>query len=459
MLVALAGIVPVLIMRGVFLNSYEKCAVRVRTAEIQNQCTILSNQLSSSEYLTGDISEVMRTELVQLSNIYSGRVMVIDGAFKIQEDTYDMDKGKTIVSGNVIRCFQDKGTSEYNRKNRYIEVTAPIIGKDDAVVGVLLVSAPTDSVLDSLEIVRNKADVVALATILVIMMIAVLAGIAMLKPFRRITESISAVTEGYDDNYLHENTYTETIELSEAFNKMSGRMKTLDDSKNEFVSNVSHELKTPLTSMKVLADSLLLQEDAPVELYKEFMGDMSEEIERENKIINDLLSLVKMDKTANNANTMNIKSENMNELVEKILKRLRPIAATRNIELVYESIRPVTAEVDEMKISLAISNLVENAIKYNKDNGWVHVTLNADHKNCYIEVADSGIGIPAEAQEHIFERFYRVDKSHSREIGGTGLGLAIARSAVVMHRGAIKVFSQPSEGTTFTVRIPLNYVS
>ena len=456
LLVALAGIVPVLIMRGVFLTSYEKRAVEVRTAEIQNQCTILSNQLSSSGYLTGDTSETIRTELVQLSNIYSGRVMVIDGNFKIQEDTYEMDEGKTIVSGNVIRCFKEKGTSEYNKKNRYIEVTAPILGKDDSIVGVLLVSAPTDSVLDSLEILRNKADVAALASILVILMIAVLSGMAMLKPFKRITESISAVTEGYDDDYLHENMYTETMELSEAFNKMSGRMKTLDDSRNEFVSNVSHELKTPLTSMKVLADSLLLQEDAPVELYKEFMGDMSEEIERENKIINDLLSLVKMDKTAN---TMNIKSENMNELIEKILKRLRPIAATRNIELVYESFRPVTTEVDEMKISLAISNLVENAIKYNKENGWVHVSLNADHKNCYIEVADSGIGIPAEAQEHIFERFYRVDKSHSREIGGTGLGLAIARSAVVMHRGAIKVFSQPSEGTTFTVRIPLNYVS
>lgn len=456
LLVALAGIVPVLIMRGVFLTSYEKRAVEVRTAEIQNQCTILSNQLSSSGYLTGDTSETIRTELVQLSNIYSGRVMVIDGNFKIQEDTYEMDEGKTIVSGNVIRCFKEKGTSEYNKKNRYIEVTAPILGKDDSIVGVLLVSAPTDSVLDSLEILRNKADVAALASILVILMIAVLSGMAMLKPFKRITESISAVTEGYDDDYLNENTYTETMELSEAFNKMSGRMKTLDDSRNEFVSNVSHELKTPLTSMKVLADSLLLQEDAPVELYKEFMGDMSEEIERENKIINDLLSLVKMDKTAN---TMNIKSENMNELIEKILKRLRPIAATRNIELVYESFRPVTTEVDEMKISLAISNLVENAIKYNKENGWVHVSLNADHKNCYIEVADSGIGIPAEAQEHIFERFYRVDKSHSREIGGTGLGLAIARSAVVMHRGAIKVFSQPSEGTTFTVRIPLNYVS
>lgn len=201
LLVALAGIVPVLIMRGVFLTSYEKRAVEVRTAEIQNQCTILSNQLSSSGYLTGDTSETIRTELVQLSNIYSGRVMVIDGNFKIQEDTYEMDEGKTIVSGNVIRCFKEKGTSEYNKKNRYIEVTAPILGKDDSIVGVLLVSAPTDSVLDSLEILRNKADVVALASILVILMIAVLSGMAMLKPlnalqnpFLRLQKAMTMIT-------------------------------------------------------------------------------------------------------------------------------------------------------------------------------------------------------------------------------------------------------------------------
>lgn len=112
-----------------------------------------------------------------------------------------------------------------------------------------------------------------------------------------------------------------------------------------------------------------------------------------------------------------------------------------------------------MKLSLAITNLVENAIKYNQENGWVHVALNADHKLFYIEVADSGIGIAPEETDHIFERFYRVDKSHSREIGGTGLGLAIARSAIVMHRGAIKVYSQPGKGTTFTVKIPLTYVS
>ena len=225
--------------------------------------------------------------------------------------------------------------------------------------------------------------------------------------------------------------------------------------RREFSANVSHELKTPLTSMKVLADSLLAQEDVPVELYKEFMGDITEEIERENKIINDLLSLVKMDKTSAN---INIQSENINELLERILKRLRPIAKQHNIEVVFESFRPVMAEVDEVKMSLALSNLVENAIKYNKENGWVHVSLNADHKYFYVKVADSGIGIPKQDTENIFERFYRVDKSHSREIGGTGLGLSITRNAIIMHRGAIKVYSEEGEGTTFTVRVPLTYV-
>lgn len=457
LLFLLAGIIPCIIMKAVILNSYEKRAVEVRTAEIQNQCTILSNQLSTIDYLNGITSEVIKSELTQLTNIYNGRVMVIDSDYEIEEDTYDLDKGKTIISEDVIKCFQGKGTSHYDAKNKYIEVTAPITDtKTDKVRGVMLVSVSTDTIVDSLAILKNNADIVIFIIIFVTAVLSFFAGIVMVKPFKRITDSIGAVTEGYDANYLHENAYTETVLISEAFNKMLGRMKVLDDSRQEFVSNVSHELKTPLTSMKVLADSLLSQEDVPAELYQEFMGDLSEEIERENKIINDLLSLVKMDKTAA---SLNVKSENINELTEKILKRLRPIAASRNIEVVFESFRPVNAEVDEMKLSLAISNLVENAIKYNHDDGWVHVSLNADHKYFYVEVADSGVGIPEDCIEHIFERFYRVDKSHSREIGGTGLGLSIARNAVVMHRGAVKVFSQPGEGTTFTIRIPLTYVS
>ncbi len=456
-LMFLAGMLPMIVLKAVILNSYEKRAVDVRTADIQNQCTILCNQLGDLYDQEGETSDIVRTELVQLSNIYNGRVMVIDEEFRIVEDTYGMDVGKTIVSGNVIRCFSGEGTSHYDAGNRYIEVTSPITGgAADMTEGVMLVSVSTDTIADSLLVLEKRAHTMEIVTGLILLIFAVVTGAGAVRPFRRITSSIEAVTEGYEDNYLHENAYAETVFLSEAFNKMLGRLKVLDESRQEFVSNVSHELKTPLTSMKVLADALLIQENAPVELYQEFMEDLSEEIERENKIINDLLSLVKMDKRASG---VNIKTENINALMERILKRLRPIAAQRNIEVVFESFRPVSAEVDEVKLSLAVSNLVENAIKYNNENGWVHVSLNADHKSFFIEVADSGIGIRPEETEHIFERFYRVDKSHSREIGGTGLGLSIARSAVVMHRGAIKVYSQPGEGTTFTVRIPLTYVS
>ena len=136
-----------------------------------------------------------------------------------------------------------------------------------------------------------------------------------------------------------------------------------------------------------------------------------------------------------------------------------PIANRRKVELIFESIREVTADVDEMKLSLAITNLVENAITYNMEEGWVRVTLDADHKFFYLKVQDSGIGIPEDVQDRIFERFYRVDKARSRETGGSGLGLAITRNVVLMHKGAIKLSSKEGEGSTFTLRIPLNYIA
>ena len=249
-------------------------------------------------------------------------------------------------------------------------MAAPIKDEDDEeIIGVMLVSVSTDTIAATKALLRKKANIAEVIIILVVMAAAVFLGTVMVRPFAKITKSIGDLTDGYHTDYLHVYTYEETGLISEAFNKMLGRLKSLDESRQEFVSNVSHELKTPLTSMKVLSDSILMQNDAPVELYQEFMGDLSQEIERENKIINDLLSLVKMDKTAAD---MNIKSENMNEVIELILKRLQPLAAEANIEVVYESFRPVNAEIDEVKLSLAITNLVENAIKYNNKDGWVH---------------------------------------------------------------------------------------
>ena len=424
--------------------------------ELQEQCRIINNQLTACGYMDNPGSEVMDAELLQFSNIYDGRVLIIDSSLQIIKDTYLLEEGKTVVSAEVIRGFQGMGTINYSRRHKYVEVTAPVKEADGTISGVILVSASVDSLLRIRDTLQTKGMLIQLALAAVIVVLSVAASVVLVKPLGKITHSMEDLSKGDVEEIVSVSDYTETKAISDAYNNMIRRIRKQEDSRQEFVSNVSHELKTPLTSMKVLADSLTMQGDqVPVELYREFMEDIAAEIDRENKIINDLLSLVKMDKK--NAD-LNIQSININDLLELILKRLRPIAAKSDIELVFESFRPVVAEVDEVKLTLALSNLIENAIKYNVESGWVHVSLNADHKFFYVKVADSGIGIPEEDQERIFERFYRVDKSHSREIGGTGLGLAITRNAILMHRGAIKVYSKPDEGTTFTVRVPLAYI-
>lgn len=450
------GVLPCIILsRGIVAN-YESRAVELRTADIKTQCETIVNQMGMTEYLDDPSSEVINAQLMQLANFYNGRIEILDDNYIVVKDTFAINTGKTLVSEDVVKCFKGIENSRYDKVNHYIEQAVCIensISKE--VVGVMLISVSTDSIVDSIDILLTKAYILLLVLTVAITVIAFGVSKTLSKPFSKISNEIVDMSEGLLTEEITFKSYKEMELVVEAINKMIARMKMLDASRQEFVSNVSHELKTPITSMKVLADSLLMQEGAPVELYKEFMTDIVDEIDRESKIIEDLLSLVKMDKTSQNLNILPV---NLNELLELILRRLQPIAQKRNIELLLESFRPVVAEVDEVKITLAISNLVENAIKYNKDNGWVHVSLNADHKFFYITVEDSGIGIPKESQEFIFERFYRVDKSHSREIGGTGLGLAITRNAVLLHKGTIRVSSEEGKGTVFTVRIPLSYI-
>ena len=460
----LFGIVPGIVLKVGIVKTYEDRSVSIKTSEILSQAKILANQIVSNDYLNNAESEsAINVQLEQLSTIYDGRVMIIDEEFHIIKDTYNLDTGKTIISEEVIKSIQGEEISKYDSQNRYIEMTIPLVHVDPETenkrtIGVIMVSVSTDSINLNLEYLARNTLVMELIAIVAIIFAGTFIAIHLVAPFHAMAKSIEEIQTGYGDDALKINAYTETRQICEKFNKMLGRMKVLDDSRQEFVSNVSHELKTPLTSMKVLADSINSMPDAPKELYQEFMEDITNEIERETKIINDLLSLVKMDKSAAG---LNVSSVNINELLEQILKRLQPIADKQKVELVLESFRPVTAEVDEVKITLAITNLVENAIKYNRNDGegWVHVSLNADHQYFYLKVEDSGIGIPEESLDHIYERFYRVDKSHSREIGGTGLGLAITRNSILMHRGAIKVHSVMGEGTTFDVRIPLNYIA
>ena len=291
--------------------------------------------------------------------------------------------------------------------------------------------------------------------LLITLIVIILLVMFMRRSFRNMQDELDIIAEGHQEENMSETGFQEFHRMAVSFNRIINRYKELENSRQEFVSNVSHELKTPITSMKILADSLLTQENVPAEIYADFMNDIVHEIDRENQIINDLLTLVKMDKTRAD---LNIAPTNINELLEVLLKRISPIAEKRNITIRLETMRQVVAEVDEVKLSLACNNIIENAVKYNHDGGKVDVSLNGDHKFFYIRVKDTGVGIPEDCQEQIFERFYRVDKARSRETGGTGLGLAISRNVILLHKGSIRVHSKEGEGATFIIRIPLNYL-
>lgn len=448
------GIIPSLIATYVIVSKYEDRAISIRTMNVKNQCDIIADQLAEEDYVNNTSSDVINSQLDLLANVYSGRIMVINNNYRVVKDTYDLSRGKTNITEQVLKCLDDKtGSTSYDPKNNYIQITVPIEDKTSGeIFGVMLAAISTNEIAQNVHVLENRSVTLMTFIIIAILVVGYVLSGWLVKPLAEVTREIEDITDEYQVDTISVRDYTETEQITEAFNRMLRRVKTMDDSRQEFVSNVSHELKTPLTSMKVLADSLIQQEDVPAELYREFMQDIAKEIDRENGIISDLLTLVRMDKTEA---ALNIETVDIGKMLEEIIARLKPIASKRNIELILDTFRPISAQIDEMKLSLAFTNLIENGIKYNVDDGWVRVSLNGDHKFFFVTVADSGIGISEEDKDQIFERFYRADKSHSTEIEGTGLGLPIAKNIILMHHGAIKVSSKPGEGTSFQVRIPI----
>lgn len=458
LIVLIIGILPVFIMSYMMVRGYESRAINQKISEVTNQSAIVAAHLARTDYFsdTGDI--VINDELTQMSNLYDGRILVINDDYLVIKDTYGKSQGRYIVSSEVISCMNgSRNMSSQDEENRYLEITVPILDETSGkVYGALVASASTDGIHDNVEVMDRRARFVTVIIIIFVILIASALANNLLKPFDKVVKAVDSVREGFDPGVesIEVPDYTETKDIMDAFHHLMSRMAEVDASREEFVANVSHELKTPLASMKVLSDSLIQGGDSvDAETYREFMQDIAAEVDRENKIINNLLSLVKLD--GNKDTEIELENHDLSAMLQQLIKTLTPLAEKKDVELLYEEKMPVEAEIDETKLSLAIMNLMENAIKYNKEGGWVKVTLDADLQFAVITVSDSGMGIPEDSINKIYDRFYRVDKSHSREIGGTGLGLAITRNAILLHRGAIKATSIVGEGTTFTVKIPL----
>ncbi len=445
-----------MIVSMILLAYSEDQAIQSRIRMVQNQCLIISNHLYMQGYPDITDNASVDPELTQLSNLYNGRVMIINSDLKIVKDTYSLSEGKYMISEEVVKGLSGEGASTYDNEDHYIEIITPISDPDmKEFVGVMLISVSTEETDELFDNARKLCVIIMAALAAIILGAAVFVSARVTVQLKKLSGAIEDMQEGFGEEEIEGITYRETARIKDAFNHLVTRMKTLDSSRGEFVANVSHELKTPITSIKILAESLTAQSDVPNEIYRDFMNDITAEVDREDRIINDLLSLVKMDREGTN---LVIEQCDIDLMIEGIIKRLTPIADRKGVELIFETIRPVIAEVDENKLTAAFTNIIENAIKYNHEGGTVRITLDSEPMMFTVSVADTGIGIPEEDIPHIFERFYRVDKSHSREMGGTGLGLAIARAAILMHKGAVKVESTEGSGARFDIKIPLSYI-
>ena len=266
----------------------------------------------------------------------------------------------------------------------------------------------------------------------------------------RIMASMRIIREGDYSHKVNMGGNDELTILGNEFNELTERLQTSEQKRSRFVSDASHELKTPLASIKLLTDSIL-QYDMDLETTREFVSDIGNEAERLNRMTEKLLSLTRAE-GAGAQQEMEIIF--MAPTVRRVARMLKNNALQAGITFDLKLDNDTSILILEDDLYQIVFNLMENGIKYNHSGGRLTVRLSREEDNALLEVSDTGMGIPEEAIDHVFERFYRVDKARSRQTGGSGLGLAIVRSIVQRNRGTISVASTLGKGTTFTVSFP-----
>lgn len=304
----------------------------------------------------------------------------------------------------------------------------------------------------SLQVYNNKADYKK-RSLLFSTLLAILGGVVTyyivghaLKPLKKFSDKIEEVqAQNLSDSRIEENEVKELNQLSVSYNKMLERLSEAFEVQRQFTANAAHELRTPLALMQVQLD-LYNSTEHPGndECTGHTIAMITEQNERLSKVVKTLLDMSELRITVRDEKIM------VDALVEEVLEDLEPLAAEKNVELIGKC-KPVTMTGSDILIYRLVYNLVENAIKYNHPEGKVTVTACQKEKKVILSVADTGSGIPGELRERVFEPFFRVDKSRSRELGGVGLGLALVHEIVKAHDGSISIKDNPSGGTVFEV--------
>ncbi len=432
--------------------------IEEKQENLLTQTNIFANQLvpfyeGLDNVNTRDYAEGM---IKDFSLEIASRVILIDEAGMVMIDAHEDLEGidfSHIKEVQEALSFDNSAKLYQSEDSGYLMyVAVPVVSGGDG-HGVLFVSSDANDLYQRIHLLFARLGYLAIVAVAVAGILSYIFAKFLADPISHLTESVKAITLGKHNISVSVAGNDELSNLGAAFNLMARRLDQVDQTRKRFVSNVSHELRTPLASMKILSESLLGQEHWEEEIYREFMTDISGEVDRLDQIIESLLYLSEIEKEELE---LDYSVTYVNYLIERVMKTLRPLADKKQQQLTFENAKRIQIELDQAKIQQALINIIGNAIKYTPEGGRITVSLYEEREHIRIDVADTGLGIPEKDLEFIFDRFYRIDEARNRKTGGTGLGLSISDQIVKLHQGEIRVISEIGRGSVFSILLPAN---
>ncbi|GAB6086271.1 sensor histidine kinase [Alkaliphilus crotonatoxidans] len=440
--------------------------VLVNYMAVQNMSRSVFNEVQVNTLKTaniiGNLSRDHINDLVYLKRItkqygssIEGRILIVNDQRSVLVDSYNLLDWETINNKEVREALDgQESLGYYERQEDILQVAVPIfrtIEGERQVVGIVLISTAVTDLYQQVRDFRRQLNLVSFTAALVGGLAAFIASSRMAAPIAALSKAAKRIGQGQLGETVQIKSKDELGRLADNFNQMSQELYRIDQGRTQFIGDVSHELKTPLASMKALIDSLLYGED-DLAIYREYLQDMDSEIDRLTSLIQSLLTMTKLEEQG-----IKVKEIDINLLLADTVKILRPLIQQTAVAVTIDLPQSVYVQCDPNRIQEVFINLMDNAIKY-RDISKAHQIVRISHKinrdGLHLMIADNGVGISREDREAIFEKFYRSDVSRSRDTGGAGIGLSLVKRILDVHHWKISVESESGEGTIFSIHIP-----
>ena len=439
----------------VLLNSYpllvsQNLMVTSTQNGLKSTTKVIESALMGLEKLT---KENVQAALEGLDESGATRVMVTNSAGLVLYDTRQGGNavGKYALYSVVAVALrgQDASYCKYDGTAFLSRVATPVVYHNQIVGAVYAYDYDTEQA-ELLETFRHNLLIISLLIALLVAGLSIVLSRMLTRQISGLLQAIRHVREGAYSHRADASGTDEIAQIAAEFNSLTDRLQTTENARRRFVSDASHELKTPLAGIRLLTDSILQTGDMDADTTREFVGDIGREAERLTRITENLLRLTRLDSGA----VPPVTPVPVAPVLERVARMLAVLAREKNVTLSYEAEPQAVALATEDDVHQILYNLMDNGIKYSGTDGFVHAAAATDGDWVVLTVEDNGIGIPEDDLPHIFERFYRVDKMRSRAIGGTGLGLSIVKDTVENRGGSITAAARQGGGTVFTVRLP-----